>query len=375
MNAPLDLVTLGDDADARPVPPVERVHARAAVLRRRRRRAASALSVGAVAAAIAVAGVVLPQGTGPAGEAPAVAQFLGVVPASAASGDVDCRIGVGDGEIPHEDWAADPVTAALPVLLDSTDIAPMRGVSMGSYTHNCAPAVPTAVLYADGTPVRALALYTDVANPYSAQGGLADVAVRGTTAQVMTFDDGGQVLSWVEPDGKRWVAWAGGMAGDEAVGLLDSLALVPDGGVEASSVPADMLSAEVPAPTTERREVSFGLDYGAPVAQWTADRVHVNVSTRPSATVEWAATGAPGVVLTEVGGHLAEYAPQPGAPEEFGEDYGELRWSAGGLTSFVSGSGGMDRLVALAESLEHVAPDDPRMVAAVNLPELPDLGG
>ncbi len=375
MNAPLDLMTLGDDADARPVPPVERVHARAADLRRRRRRTTSVLSVGAVAAALAVGGVVLPQGSGPGGTAPAMAEFLGVVPASAASGEVDCRIGYGNGAMPSEDWAADPVAAALPVLLDSPDLAPMLGVSMGSDTMNCPPAVPTAVLYADGSPVRALALYTDVANPYSADGGLTEVAVRGTTAQVMTFDDGGQVLSWIEPDGKRWVAWFGGMTQDEAVGLLDALALVPDGGVEASSVPAGLLSAEVPPQTAERRTVSFGVVYGSPVAEWTADRVYVSVSTAPSAAVEWAATGAPGIVLAEVDGHLAEYAPGVTAPESFGEDYGDLRWTADGLTYVVSGSGGMDRLVALAESIEHVAPDDPRMVEAVNLPELPDLGG
>lgn len=367
MNAPLDLVTLGDDADARPVPPVEHVHARAAVLRRRRRRTTSVLSVGAVAAALAVGGVVLPQGPGPAGEAPAVAQFLGVVPASAASGDVDCRIGFGNGGIPYEDWAADPVAAALPVLLDSPDLPPMRSVSLGSETWSCPPALPTAVLYADGSPVRALALYTDVANPYSAEGGLTDVAVRGTTADMMTFDDGGRVLSWLEPDGKRWVAWVGGFAQDEAVGLLDALALVADGGVEASSVPEGLLTADVPPQTVERDRVSFGILYGSPGRE-TPDAVHVSVSAVPGAAVEWAATGAPGVVLTRVGGHLAEYAP--GA-----EDQGQLRWSTGGLSYVVAGPGGMDRLVALAESMEHVAPDDPRMVAAVNLPESVEIGG
>jgi hypothetical protein len=231
------------------------------------------------------------------------------------------------------------------------------------------------VLYADGTPVRAVALYTDVANPYSGEGGLADVALRGATAEVMTFDDGGRVLSWVEPDGKRWVAWAGGFAEDEAVGLLDALALVADGGVEASSVPDGLLSADVPPQTTERRQVQFGMLYGSSAATPSPDRVNVSVSAVPSASVEWAATGAPGVVLTEVDGHLAEYLPGPEAPESFGADYGRLRWSTGGLTYFIDGSGGMERLVALAESLEHVAPDDPRMVAAVNLPELPDLGG
>lgn len=375
MNAPIDLEHLDLSDDARPVPPVERVHARAADLRRRRRRATSVLSVGAVAAALAVGGVVLPQGGGPGGTAPAMAEFLGVVPANAASGEVDCRIGYGNGEMPYADWASDPVAAGLPVLLDSPDLAPMRGVSMGSDTASCPPAVPTAVLYTDGSPVRALALYTDVANPYSAEGGLTDVAVRGTTAEVMTFDDGGQVLSWLEPDGKRWVAWVGGFAQGEAVGLLDALALVADGGVEPASIPQGLLTAEVPPQTTELRTVRFGVDYGSPVAEWTADRVHVQVSTDPSATVQWAATGAPGVVLTEVGGHLAEYFPSPTAPESFGEDYGELRWTTGGLSYVIAGSGGMDRLVALAESMEHVAPDDPRMVAAVDLPELPDLGG
>jgi hypothetical protein len=323
---------------------------------------------------MAVGGVLLPQGSGPAGETPAVAQFLGVVPASAATGEVDCRISQA-APVPHEDWATDPAAAPLPLLLDSPDLPPLRRVSMGSELHNCPPAVPTAVLYADGTPVRAVALYTDVANPYSGEGGLADVALRGATAEVMTFDDGGRVLSWVEPDGKRWVAWVGGMSEQEVVGLLDSLALVADGGVEASSIPAGMLAAEVPAQTTERREVGFGVVYGSPEAEWTADRVQVGVSTRPSAAVEWAATGAPGVVLTEVGGHLAEYAPHSAAAEEVGTDYGDLRWRAGGLTYILSGSGGVDRLVALADSIEHVAPDDPRMVEAVHLPDLPGLGG
>lgn len=367
MNAPLDLTTLGDAADARPVPPVERVHARAAHLRRHRRRTTSALSVGAVAAALAVGGVVLPQGSETGGETAAMAEFLGVVPASAASGEVDCRIGYGNGAIPSEDWAADPVAAALPVLLDSPDLPPMRSVSLGSETGSCPPAVPTAVLYADGSPVRALALYTDVANPYSAEGGLLDVAVRGTTAEVMTFDDGGRVLSWLEPDGKRWVAWVGGFAQDEAVGLLDALTLVADGGVEPSTVPEGLLSAEVPPQTTERTNTSFGILYGSPGRE-TPDAVHVSVSSVPGAAVEWAATGAPGVVLTSVDGHLAEYAPTA-------EGQGQLRWSTGGLSYFVAGSGGMDRLVALAESMEHVAPDDPRMVAAADLPESVEIGG
>lgn len=374
MSAHLDLDHLdsSDGLDLRAVPPVELVHARAAVLRRRRRRTTSALSVGAVAAALAVGGVVLPQSSGPEHQTSAVAEFLGVVPASAAAGDVDCRIGHGDGEIPYEDWAADPVAAALPVLLDSPDLAPLRSVSLGSETWNCPPAVPTAVLYADGSPVRALALYTDVANPYSADGGLAEVALRGTTAEMMVFDDGGRVLSWLEPDGKRWVAWAGGFAEDEAVGLLDALALVADGGVEVSSVPDGLLSADVPRQTAERRRVQFGVVYGSSGLEPAPDRVSVSVTAVPSASVEWAATGAPGVVLTEVAGHLAEYTPAPEAPESFGADYGMLRWSTGGLSYVIDGSGGMSRLVALAESMEHVAPDDPRMAAAANLP---DLGG
>jgi hypothetical protein len=367
MNAPIDLDLLAADGDPRPTPPVERVHARAADLRRRRRRTTSVLSVGAVAAALAVGGVVLPQGSGPGGTAPVMAEFLGVVPASAAPGELDCRIGQGNEALPYADWAADPVAAALPVLLDSPDLPPMRSVSMGSETWNCPPAVPTAVLYADGSPVRALALYTDVANPYSAEGGLTDVAVRGTTAEMMTFDDGGRVLCWLEPDGTRWVAWAGGLAQDEAVGLLDVLVLVPEGGVEASSVPDGLLTADVPPQTTERSQMAFGILYGSPGRE-APDAVHVSVSAVAGASVEWAATGAPGVVLTSVGGHLAEYAPGP-------DGHGRLRWSTGGLSYLVAGSGGVDRLVALAESMEHVAPDDPRLSAAVNLPESVEIGG
>jgi len=367
MSAHLDLDHL-DRPDGRPVPPVEQVHARAAVLRRRRRRTTTVLCVGVLAAALGAGGLALPQGGGaPGSSTPVAATFLGVQRAAAADGEAACDRGVAEA-LDRGDWGTDPVAAGLTAVLASPDLAPLRGVSMDVTTWNCPAATPVVALYADD-PVRGVLLFRDVANPYDGQSGLTERRVRGVTARVMTFDTGALVLSWVDPDGVRWLAQAGGMSEDAAVGVLDGLVLDPSGAADPASVPGDLVAAAVPPQQTGTRRGLYLVQYGSPGPEWTDDRVILSVGSTPSSEVDWAASGAPGLELVHVRGTLAEY--EPGSA---GDPFGQLRWTADGRTYVLVGTGGASRLVTLAESLEHVDPGDPRVAGALDLADVPDAG-
>jgi len=363
MTSHLDLDALAA-ADAAPVPPVAQIRARAAALRRRRRRTTSVLSVGVVAAAIGVGGLVAPQG-GATPEGPAAPVFLGVQSAAAADGRTGCNVGFGEA-LARDAWAADPAAARLPALLDAPGVAPLRGVSLHADTENCPPPVPVVTLYADD-PVRGLTVYRDVADPYAGQDGLTERRVRGATAVVMTFDAGNMVLSWVDADGVRWLSQAGGITQDAAVALLDGLVLDPDGRLDPASVPADLVVGDVPEPVAGTRTVTYTVQYGSPGAEWTDDRVILSVSDRPRAAGEWAASAAPGLELVQVAGGVAEYDPGNDA-------FGQLIWTRDGLTYHLTGTGGVERLVELAESVRTVAPADPVIAAAPDLADVPDTG-
>ena len=349
-----------------PVRDVGEIHRRAHALRVRRRLRVGASSAMGIAAALAVAGVVLPQDAGTGGT-PAAAVSPGVAAAHAADGaEVDCRLGFGS-VIDLADLAERPDVASLVVLLeDGTDVAPLRGVSAGQEELACPQPAPALVLY-DVDPVRGIAVYPDVANAYEGEEGLVTTQVRGTQGQLMTLETGSHILSWVESDGERWLAEASGVEVNELVGVLDSMEIADDDTVSADPLDA-FETAPVLPPANDVVIPAWGVQYGSPGADWTPDRVTVGVrkADEPTATL---ASRWSGLTPTQVAGHLAFYDPGPD-----GEEVGALFWDADGLRFTLTGTGGPERLVELAEHLEPVSVDDPRLFDVPDLRDVLDKG-
>lgn len=340
------------------------IHRRARTLHTRRRLLVGATSATGIAAALAVAGVVLPQDAGTGGN-PSAAEYLGVTAAHAADGsEADCLLGFGSAvDLADLDDRAD--VAALAVLLrDGTDVAPLRGISAHQNEGQCPPPIPALVLY-DLEPLRGISVWPDVANPYDGDTGLVSTQVRGARGELMTLDTGTQVLSWVEPDGDRWLAEASGVEVDELVAVLDAMQIGDDDTVGAD-LPDGFEAAPVSPPTTDLVIPEWTVQYGSPGAEWTADRVIVNVTEAYVPTAALAASWS-GFTPSQVGGQVALYDAGDGV-------FGSLRWDADGRSYTLTGTGGIERLVILAEHLEPVAVDDLRLMDAPDLDDVPDMG-
>jgi len=347
-----------------PVRDVGDIHRRARALHTRRRLLVGATSATGIAAALAVAGVVLPQDAGTGGN-PSVATYLGVTAAHAADGaEADCRLGYGSAvDLGDLDDRAD--IAALAVLFrDGTDVALLRGISAHQDEGQCPPPVPALVLY-DLEPLRGISVWPDVANPYDGDTGLVSTQVRGVRGEFMTLDTGTRVLSWVEPDGERWLAEASGVDADELVAVLDAMQIGDDDTVSAD-LPDGFEAAPVSPPTTDLVMPEWTVQYGSPGAEWTADRVIVNVTEAYAPTAALAASWS-GFTPSQVGSHVALYDAGDGV-------FGSLRWDADGRSYVLTGTGGIQRLVMLAEHLEPVAVDDPRLMDVPDLKDVPDTG-
>lgn len=355
------------DLDDRAVPPIEQIHGRARAIRVARRRARTAVGVGLGATALVVGGVLIPQAGGAPGEGQQLAAFLGVAPARAADGSAaDCFDGGEAATLTDRaSWGSSPEIAAMATLLPAdAGVAPLRGISAGETVSRCVPAVPAAVYY-DDAPVRGVSVWSDVAQPYSAGGGLVDREVRGQAGQLMTLSGGGLVLSWVEPDGRRWLAEGSGLSVDDLVAVLDGLRI--SGAAIADGAPAGYVAAE-PQPAASDTAWRWEVQYGSPGAAWTADRVVLIVRSQAAPPAVFAARYAQGVTFTEVNGGLAVFV------EDGDSGVRSLYWQADGLAYFLNGDAGVDDLVALAERLQPVSLDDPRVVAAPDLADVPDAG-
>ncbi|QTE28948.1 hypothetical protein [Pengzhenrongella sicca] len=351
------LLSLSEVAD-HSAPPVDQVHRRASVIRQGRRRTRAGLSVGVVAAALVVGGVVIPQDDDGANRVQA-ASFLGVARADAADGaDGDCRQGDNfTTRFTREQWTTSTQVAALSSWLpaDSTGL-PVRGIDVSSDQLVCPPPVPAATLYTQTPAKRGLTLWSDVAQPFAGDTGLENVTMRDSTAQLLHLP-GNVMLTWVEPDGTRWIAQASGLDQASLVTILDNLTL--DGTtVDGASVPSPWEQAPLSEPTDRSNVLNWAVEYGEP-GDGTDDpgvRLHVTHETEPVATA--AARGVDVINFTQVNGRLAI---------SFTDMGGCIAWDSAGLAYQLCGSEDPDQLVSLAERVTRVEPTDPRVLAAPDL--------
>lgn len=346
------LTTLSHDLHdvAAPVRDVAEIHRRASAIRRRRRGAgaASALSLAAV---LGVGGVLLPAGPGDG----ASAVYLGVMPAQAADG-TDCVLGYGSHvQLDQIDDRPD-VAALLALLGPDADAPPLVSVWARQDALQCAPAAPALVVY-DLDPVAGISVWPDVAVPYTQEAGLPRTDVRGTHGELLRLDGGSTVLTWVEPDGDRWLAEASGVDEDALVAFLVGVEIADDGTVTADP-PAGFAAAELPAAPVDTIVPEWSASYGSGS---DAVELAVHEPTVPvlALTARWS-----GFRPTTVHGQPALYEEHEGK--------GALRWDADGRSHKLVGAGGIDRLVALAEQVEPVTVDDPRLAG---IPQTWELSG
>ena len=338
-------------------PPVEQVHRRAGVIRQGRRRARAGLSIGALATALVVAGVVIPHDDGP--DHLQAASFLGIARAQAVDGaDGDCRKGNDFAtRYTREQWSTSPQVAALSAWLpaDATGL-PVRGIDVSSDQLACPPPVPAATLYTQTPAKGGLTLWSDVAQPFAGQTGLQDVTLRDTTAQLLHLP-GNVMLTWVEGDGTRWIAQASGLDQAALVAILDRVTLNGTT-VDETSVPSTWEQAPLAEPTDRSNVLTWAVEYGEP-GDGTDDpgiRLHVAPETEPVATA--AARGVDVMTFVQVNGQLAvSYADMGGC----------VAWDREGLAYQLCGSQDIEYLVSLAEQVARVEPTDPRVLAAPDL--------
>jgi len=355
MNQLVELEELAQIDLHAPMPSVATIQRRGrAIVRARRARRGAA--VGGLAAALVVGGISLPRtSTGP-GTASGV--FLGVVPASAADA-ASCDSGRG-GSVERAHWRAHPDVVAAASLVGG--LGTPRSVGVQEDVGACAVVTPAAVLY-ETDPVRGLTVWRDVANPYGADARLADEPVRGSTGLLAELDDGEHVLSWRDDDGVRWLAEASGMSVASMVDALDALTFA-GGLVDPASVPGPFRAAPAVPPTTSRTTRGWVVVYGG--ASGGADRVELSASRVAVPPEVAAARYARGVTFAEVSGATAVYTSHGGD--------GQLSWVHDRVAYTLTASGGLARLVALAERVEPVAVDDPRLDAVPDPRELTETG-
>ena len=351
------LRTLGHVPDLS-TPPLEHVHRRASAIRAARRRTRAGLSAGALASALALGGVLLPLGDNDGGGTGSqAASFLGIAPAQAAD-PAACISGTGfTTRFTRQEWTTDPKVGALASWLpaEATGL-PVRGVDVTSDLDSCAPVVPAAVLYTRAPTVKGLTLWSDVAPPFSGSHGLEDVNVHGASGKLLHLP-GSLMISWVADDGTRWIAQGSGLDQSAILATIDGLAL--DGTtVIDTSVPASWEQAALPSTTTDPAVVRWQVQYGLP-GDGSDDpgiRLSVGRETEPVATQ--AARGSDTLTFTQVHDDVAIYYADQG---------GCLNWDTAGLAYQICGSPDITTLVALAEQVTRITPQDPRAQTAPEL--------
>ncbi|WP_380173950.1 hypothetical protein ACFEMC_04330 [Kineococcus sp. DHX-1] len=256
--------------------------------------------------------------------------------------------------------------APLVTLLPESEVGAVRSASASRSELPCPPARPAVVLYATTPSVRGLTLWSDVSDPYSGSKGLRDVMVRETEGQIFTLRNGSMNLSWVAPDGTRWLAEASGLSESSALRTIDALRFEGQE-VDDASIDPSWRRAPAPPAVTGTTEFSWGLDYGSREPQFSpeGDRLTLSVGIATYSPAAQAARGAEDTVFASVGGALAVYTTENGRC---------LRWQEASLAYSLCGNGGLDRLVHLAEQVEHVAPEDPRLRDAADPRDLPGEG-
>lgn len=332
--------------------PVEAVVARGARLRRRR-QAVQALGVTAVAGSVAAVGVLAPNRpdttTAPGAPTPPAELLPAPTPLCDGTGE---RVAVGE----VDDLRLLPTWLPAGVELESVAA---RRIATECPTPD--PALALLRTGADGRVDGSLLLH----GPFDGWASLPDeptpTQVRGVDAGIWVYDDAGirQVdLVWTEADGASWWIVADGL--DEAQARTIAEALVLDsrlGSGPAGSIPADQLPPgwEVTwqAPDTPEVEPPARLVWSVDAAD---DRCGVEVTERPGAAPATAVLVETGAELVTVRGQDAMALPEL-------DDMQILRWSEpSGIDIGVwCRDVPLTDIRQLAESLELVAADDPRL--------------
>ncbi|GEA85221.1 hypothetical protein [Cellulomonas gelida] len=315
--------------------------------RRRTRRVVLVAGLSVAAAALAVVVPVLGRGET---ETPSpVARILGVIPAAAVgencSNQQDPVPGPADPDRPvaRDQWARIPAVRGLLHLVGDR-VPEHSAVSSGP---GVCDAIPVAVLH-DEPGRRGIVVYRDVTEPFRGVGPtLDDATVRGFAAHVLSPPAGHHYVAWTDDDGIRWFVEANGMTVPELVATLDSA--LDDTGLAA--VPDDYVAVPVPPH-----------DPTGTVYRWTVQYdeggyVYLEV-TSPARTPVDARASWPGEQeYTTVAGVRALYLPQ----EQGGAG---LRWSTADASyRLVVAGADLAQLREIAEHLEPVSPDDPRLPA------------
>lgn len=400
-----DLFALGDPtAGETPLRPVEGVIARGGRLRRRR-QAVRALGVTAVVGSVAAAGtIVAGGGEGSRGELQTAetTETTAAPPAVLYPNPMSCL----DAEaLQRSDFAGPtPIPRAdvpeymrvIPTVLP--DDAPPIGIAQGSVYDlepiDCGPVADfadTLLLMADGPDGVEATLR--LAGPYSTPSGplgmsyATESTLRGRPATMAVNGDAELVVFvWTEPDGGSWDIRAEGMdeAGVRAVAEALRLDSSPDPGQPPAEIPPESLPAgfrvawqapTVPGPAPEvTDETTWVVQVGESRDPSTGFMCQLDVRRREGAGEIGEVTMGVGDRLVTVAGRDAVWGPLMGVspssrPE--GVPANDLTWglsddlmahlACGYWDGPNEGTLPLEQMIEIAESVEPVAPDDPRL--------------
>jgi hypothetical protein len=346
-------------ADTSAPPPIDTVYRRGAVLRRRRQRATragTAAAVVAVVAGLAATGLVVRDDRAADVEvaAPSGAPLMSSFPDT----EHDCG-GFAEARPPDD---ADGLRL-LPAWLPAGEEVEAAWARAELLTRETCPRVSTALTAADATTgavTRAVRVDGPSPEPFARYEGplFEPIAVRGTNAEVVSFPGLGDLhqIRWTEPAGGSWLVESRGLAVDELRRVVEELTLAPaTGTATAGWLPADLEVAHrrsgPPADLPdEQRWWHATIDDGATLSLGVTENV-----TGDGALAHLGA----GVSVVEVRGHPA-IAHTNGCTGDDCTTF--LGWQESARVEVdLSGSLPLDTLVRIAESLEPVAADDPRI--------------
>lgn len=346
-------------------------------LRAARRRAGRVALTGA--AAVLVAGVAFVVTTFAPQPDPAPGPSRGLVapgvlpplPAAAAEDDECLAYLLGDPLL-HETVVTDPDDLATTPGADQV-ASWLPGFTPDSVrvttTHSpCGQTEPAAVFH-DPTGAGGVSLYPAVADPWPGLRAPDDVAVRGVTGRTLSPEAGHHFVTWVEPDGVRWFVVGNGMDVPALVAWLDTLPLSgqtvgPDATYPGMQRVADLppvidgpsdvvtWSLMLPGPGETDADDDGLSDVQPGISQLT---VTLGEADPMEAAFSWA---VPGRVLTQVHGHPARFSSGH-------EGFSILTWADEGRVYQLWGAATVEDAVRVAETVQPVALDDPRVLAAL----------
>lgn len=312
----------------------ERVLAASLRAQRRRTVGASAAAVAVVVAAVAIgpswAGV---GGRGePVPAVPAVGHACRELPTPGLSDP--------ETEVPPARWDSVPAIRGILHLVDER-VPQYARVTSGPAACDT---IPVAVLH-DEPGQRGIVVYRDVAEPLLGATDVQGATVRGYPAHVVSPPAGHHFVSWTDDDDVTWFAEAAGLTVDELTATLT--ASLDDTGL--ATTPDGFASVAVPPHDPDGTVYRWSVQYEA------GGYAYLEVTSPVRTPVETLGAWALDQEYTTVGDHRAVYLPE----EQGGAG---LRWATedAGYRLVVAGAD-LPELRRIAEGLEAVAPDDPRL--------------